>query len=368
MTQTAEKSKVKQYSIQAIINKMDGYGFRFDNATQRESGQWSPKIKSNLISDILQGNPVPNLTFAEQVMNGIVITWNLDGKQRCTTVYEYVNNKFRISRAVRRWEIEYQTFAKRENGELLLSADGFPQVEVKTCDIRGKRFKDLPVELQERILEYTFDCTLYLNCTDEDIEYHICRYNDGKPMTAAQRGMGALGTKYSALVKRISDMPFFKDCGDYRMSEYRNGTIDKTVIEGIMASYYRDNWNRNEAMCEFLKEHASEQTFEDFADIIDRLEEIITENLSDLFNSKDSFIWFALFATFDKYGLEDERFADFLTAFKDSLHEQVVDGKTYDEVNENRATKDKRTMVEKLNILERLMADYLEVSNTEKCA
>lgn len=366
---TIEKSKTKQYSVQSIIGKIDGFGFRFDNATQRESGQWSPKTKGNLISDILQDNPVPNLTFAEQVINGIVITWNLDGKQRCTTAYEFYNNQFRISRAVRRFSIEYQTIAKDKGGDIVLGSDGFPMMEKKTFDIRNKRFRDLPHELQERFLEYTFDCTLYLNCTDEDIEYHVQRYNDGKPMTPAQKGMGSLGTKYSAIVKRIADMPFFKDCGDYRMSEYRNGTIDKTVIEGIMASSYRENWGKNDVMCTFLKENASEADFERFADIIDRLEEIITESLSELFNSRDSFIWFALFAEFDKTGLDDSRFAEFLTAFQESLHSKEIGGTTYDEINAFRNTKDKKIVISKLGLLTGLMDEYFKESVGEaRCA
>ncbi|MCD7817694.1 MAG: DUF262 domain-containing protein [Lachnospiraceae bacterium] len=368
--QSIEKSKTKQFSISSIIGKIDGYGFRFDNATQRESGQWSPKTKGNLISDILQGNPVPNLTFAEQIINGIVITWNLDGKQRCTTAYEFYNNKFRISRAIRRYEIEYQTIAKDACGEMLFNNEGYPVVEKRIFDIRNKRFRDLPRELQERFLDYTFDCTLYLNCSNEDIEYHVQRYNDGKPMTLAQKGMGALGTKFSGIVKRIADMPFFKDCGDYRMSEYRNGTIDKIVIEGIMASNYVDNWAKNEVMCAFLKENATESVFEKFADRIDRLEEIVTENLSDMFNSKDSFIWFAMFAKFDKLKLEDKQFAEFLAAFKDSLHGMEIGGTTYDEINESRNTKDKKVVVAKIDFLTGLMNEYFGISeqDSRKCA
>lgn len=101
-TQTLERSKERQYSISSLIKKIEGYTFRFDHPTQRESGRWSSKMKGNLISDILQNNPLPNLVFAEQVIDGIVITWNLDGKQKCTNVHGFYNGQFKVCKNVRR--------------------------------------------------------------------------------------------------------------------------------------------------------------------------------------------------------------------------------------------------------------------------
>lgn len=100
--QTFEKSKVEKLSIASIIKKINNRTLRYDHPLQRESDQWSIKMKSNLISDVLQINPIPALVFAEQVINGISITWNLDGKQRSTNVKEFVEDKFKISKSVRR--------------------------------------------------------------------------------------------------------------------------------------------------------------------------------------------------------------------------------------------------------------------------
>ena len=65
--------------------------------------------------------------------------------------------------------------------------------------------------LSFRFLDYSFNYDQYLNCSEEDIGYHIERYNDGKPMTSPQKGITKLGTEYAELVKAISNMPFFKD-------------------------------------------------------------------------------------------------------------------------------------------------------------
>ena len=103
-----EKSKPISYSIFSLAKKMDDYGIRFDYKGQRNAGQWGSKMKGNLISDILQDNPLPPLVFAEQIIDGMPIIWDIDGKQRCTTVHGYKNDKFKVSRLVKRPIISYR--------------------------------------------------------------------------------------------------------------------------------------------------------------------------------------------------------------------------------------------------------------------
>lgn len=370
-TQTSEKSKETQYSTASLIKKIESYTFRFDHPTQRQSGQWTPKMKSNLISDILQNNPLPQLVFAEQIIDGLVVIWNLDGKQKSTTTYEFSKDDFKIAKKVRRWNIEYQTPIRDESGNVKIFENGMPRFEKKFFDIRGKKFSDLPEELKERFLDYTFQCVQYLNCTDEDIEYHICRYNEGKPMNVAQKGMGNIGTKYAALVKEISAMPFFKDCGNYTASEFRNGSLERIVVESVMATDFLDDWKKStEEMCCFMKDNATETNFENFTDMIDRLEKVATEEVTEMFNSKDSFLWFGLFARFVDTGKEDEKFIEFMAEFTRSLHSKSVDGTTYDELcidkttGNTRATKDKYIVVPKMELLEKLMYEFLEIEKS----
>lgn len=345
--QTMEKSKSDKMSIASIIKKMEKQTLRFDHPLQRESEQWSSSsMKGNLISDILQGNPIPPLVFAEQIVNGMAMIWNLDGRQRCTYAYAFRKDGFKISKNVRRYIIPYVILVGNRDGE--------PVYEQKECDIRGKRFSDLPEELKERFDDYTFETVQYLNCSSDDIAYHIARYNDGKPMTVSQKGTTRLGERYARLVKDITEMRFFKDIGNYKAAEYKNGTVNRIVIEGIMASYYLHDWKKQqEEMCEYIREHASESDFQNFKCMIKRLEKIITPEIAELFNSKDSFLWFGLFARHIKNGTGDRKFADFLKLFADSLHEEKVDGVSFDELN-TKATKDKSAVLAKMRHLEKL--------------
>lgn len=364
VTMTKEKSKSDKLSIAAINLKIRKNTLLFNHPLQRESEQWSPLMKGNLVSDILQGNPIPALVFAEQVINGIAITWDLDGKQRCTNVYSFSKDGFRISKNVERWMIEYQTQILDEEGNPKFDENNIPLYETKEFDIREKRYSELPEELQEKFNNYNFEVTQYLNCTPEDIAYHIARYNAGKPMTAPQKGILKLGEKFAETVKSITKMPFFKEIGGYKVSEFKNGTINRVVIESVMAANYLNNWKKTqEEMCEYIRENATTNDFEQFEDMVDRLQQVITDETANMFDSKDSFLWFGLFAKFNKIETDDKKFIEFMTEFSKSLHSKKINGVSFDDLN-GRSTKDKNVVINKINHLNTLMCEFIGAKDT----
>lgn len=370
-TQTAEKSKPMQYSIASINKKIENRTIRFDHPLQRESDQWSPSMKGNLISDILQGNPIPEIVFAEQIINGVPVVWDLDGKQRCTNCYSYANDGFKVSKNIRRWEITYIAQIKDKNGKPVLDDNSFPISEYRTFDIRNKKFSQLPKELQEKFLDYTFKCDQYLNCDSEEIAYHMIRYNEGKSMTKAQKGITRIGEEFAMMVKSISAMPFFREIGGYKLSEAKNGTLERVVVESVMASKYLDDWKKEqEYICEYLKNNATTEDFDNFEDLVTRLEAVVTEDVADMFDSKDSFLWFGLFARFAKNKENDEKFIEFMAEFAQSLHSKEVNGTSFDSlcinINGNtRGTKDKSMVIDKMKLLENLMNEFLGIEKVD---
>lgn len=358
-TQTLEKSKPDKLCIASINKKIERHTIRFDHPLQRESEQWSPAMKGNLISDILQGNPIPPLVFAEQVANGLAIIWDLDGKQRCTTAYSFSKDAFKITKNIRRWLIAYQTSVKGKDGTEIFDKSCFPVYEKQEFDIRGKKYSELPEELQDRFKEYNFEIVQYLNCSSEDIAYHIARYNEGKPMTVSQKGLTRLGEKFATMVKSISGMPFFRDYGGYKVSEGGNGTVNRVVVESVMAANFLEHWKKKqEDMCEFIKDNATAEDFDSFEDLVERITRAGTEETFNMFDSKDSFMWFGLFARFVKTGFGDSRFIEFMAEFSRSLHRREINGKSFDDLN-GKATKDKAVVLNKINHLEKLMNEYL---------
>ena len=363
--QTFEKSKIERYSISSIIKKMNNRTLRYDHPLQRESDQHSIKMKSNLMSDILQGNPIPALVFAEQIINGISIIWNLDGKQRSTNAKEFSEDKFKISKNVRRGIIQYQAIIKDENGEIIPDENGFPQAEWREFDIRNKRFSQLPVELQEKFMDYCFDVTLYLNCSNEDIAYHMERYNEGKQMVSSQKGIIKLGEDYARMIKGISAMPFFKENG-FNYTQSKNGTIDRVCIESIMATEFIDDWKKTpEEMAEFLKQNATEEHFDNLEDTVERLEKVVTSDIAEMFDANDTFIYFSVFARFKKLGLDDGKFVEFMTEYTQSLHNMMKETEVDSETGKKKSTKDKIVVVDKINMVENLMNEFLYINKED---
>lgn len=366
---TLETNKDTKLSVASIIKKIDNCTIRFDHPLQRSSEQWTKTMKGNLISDILQGNPIPEIVLAEQVINNLGMIWDIDGKQRCTNVHSFKNDEYKVSKNITRPIIEYQAIMRDEDKKPVLDEKGFPKSERKTFDIRNKKFSELPEELQDKFLDYDFKIVQYFNCTSDDIAYHIERYNSGRPMNTAQKGLTRLGEVYAEMVKNISAMSFFTELGGYKVSDSKNGALDRVIVESIMAVNFLNQWLKDQGeMCAFLKENANEDMFDNLEDMIDRLTNVGSEEFFDIFDSKNSFIYFTAFSNFIKFeDLGDQRFVDFMIDFNKELHTKEIGGVSFDNLNK-KSTKDKSVVIAKINHLVALMEEYFGVSMKENHA
>lgn len=101
--------------------------------------------------------------------------------------------------------------------------------------------------------------------------------------------------------------------------------------------------------------------FDELEDIVERLTTVGNEEFFNIFDSKNSFIYFAAFSKFTQFNLNDQKFVDFMIAFDRELHEVEINGVSFDELNK-KSTKDKNVVVSKINHLVSLMKDYLDIS------
>ena len=362
-TTTMEKSKRDIIRIDNLIKKMNDKVIIFDHSLQRYAGQWSNKMKSDLISDILQGNPIPALIFAEQFINNTPYIFDLDGKQRCTTAKEFAEDAFKISKNVSRSIIKYMHHVKDEDGNVVTDERGLGIVEWREFDIRNKKFSQLPDQLQDVFLTYCFEYTLYLNCSDEDIAYHIQRYNQGKAMNSAQKGVTHLGTDFAREVKAITGMPLFQD-NNFTFKQFNNGTIDRVVIETVMANNFIEDWKKNpEEMSGFLNKNASISMFEEVEDDIFKLQESISDEVGELFDAKNTFLWLNIFHRMQKSNLDEKDFNDFMAAFKNDLQFKEINGESFVNIDKGKNTKDKSMIMKKINHIEILIHDYFFENN-----
>jgi hypothetical protein len=169
--------------------------------------------------------------------------------------------------------------------------------------------------------------------------------------------------KFAKEVRQIIENRFFLDCGTYTEKEKNKGVLERVVLESIMCMFHFDEWKKQpKHMASFLNENSNTDEFNMFNSFIERLENIITADLRDLFSSKDSFIWFTMFEKFTKLGIDDGKFAEFLRAFKSELKAKTIDDVSFVVLDENRGTKDKSVIAAKLSLITKLMCEYLGVN------
>lgn len=367
-TTTSERTKSTSYSIESLSKQLRQHRLRDNHPLQRTSGQWSLLTKSELISDILQGNSLLQIVISEEIKAGIIMHWLIDGKQRSTNLKDYLEDGFAISKNVQRYMIEYQSDKTDEDGNVILNEDGFPIPESKVFDIRGKKFSQLPEELQDKFRDYQVPVMLNLNCTKKDIAYDIARFNRCRPMNVSQSGWLGLEESYAEYVDKILKMDFFKvDCdkSSYSNTNIKNGSLRRIIIEAIMTSKYLSHFDKDFGkMCAYLTENANESVFIDFYLTLEKLSNVLRGDTSDIFNNKNSFLWFALFDKFLEYDIEDDKFNGFIQEFKETLHNKEIDGITYDCLNGQKGTKDRSSVTKRFNHLLTLMKEYLHIKDS----
>lgn len=84
----------KTRTIQNIKSNIDKGLIKFDHYLQREENQWNRKTKSLFIDTILRGYIInPIIVIKDNKILSII-----DGIQRLSTIRDYINNQFALSK------------------------------------------------------------------------------------------------------------------------------------------------------------------------------------------------------------------------------------------------------------------------------
>lgn len=349
-----DKVKKDQMMLGTLLNQFKRGQINKNHPLQRKPDQWSDEAKSGLAATIIKGEDIDSIKICEQIVSSTeFILWLIDGLQRLTVLESFKNNAFEIKKSLEMPIMYYQ--GVDENGK----------VGVIKYDLRGKKYKDLPDELKEKFDSYAVDIVKHLDCTDEEIAYHIARYNRQTSMNVNQKNI-LVAWKIAPEIKKLVSNRFFMDCGNYNPKEDTKEVFNRIVCESIMTMFHLDNWKKSKQMSLYLNENATKDEFEVFENELNRLSKIVDQDtVGQLFNSKNSFIWFAAFHTFTEFGIEDTRFIEFLEEFQRILHSKTFkeyENKSFDTYDDGKGTKDKRVVKAKLNMLEQLMKEYLHIT------
>lgn len=353
------------YSLAAYLDAAKEEDIREDQDVQRLSGQWDASMINELVYTVLTKDYIlPIILGEEDLEGGTTQLWMVDGVQRTSSLmmFRYGNIKITSTMTESHKVIEYQVRCMDGKGHYVKDEEGNFIYEARTFSLVNKTFDMLPKELQKEFDKFQIKTVIHQHCTMEKISELVRRYNNHKPMNAAQTAFTYVD-KYARRIRNIAEHKFFTECEGFSEKEKKNGVYERVICETVMTMFHIDDWQKQaKKMGIYLNDNASDNEFDEMSNLLDRALDLDLMNFKQLFNTKDTFIWLGLFHRFNKLNVSGDRFVDFIEAFINELHNKEINDTTFNAVNGNRATKDKKIVKQKMEVLEALMMDFFNNS------
>lgn len=360
----AKKIRKQTLALKSYLDKVKEEDISDSQDVQRKFC-WDNNAINELIVTVLTDDYIPPIILGEEELgDGLTQQYIVDGMQRTSSLILFRYGNYKITSAIEDSIIEYQIKKRDEKGNICKDDDGTVNWESKKFDIKKKSFSDLPHELQKKFDDYQIEIAVHQNCTMKMISKLVRRYNNHKPMNNVQKAFTFM-EKYARKIRNIVDLRFFKECGNYPEAEKPKGTYERIVMESVMVMFHLNEWKKTpKDIGKYLNKNSSDEEFDTLKEVLKRLETIVDDKFTCVFTIKDSFIWFTLFYRFTKLGENDIRFVEFLEVFNRELCTRTFteyDNKSFYTIDDGKGTKDKKIIIQKLDMLERLMKEYLHI-------
>ncbi|MDE7352508.1 MAG: DUF262 domain-containing protein [Acetatifactor sp.] len=356
------KPRKQTYTLALYLNKVKDFDIRNDADVQRQF-VWNNEQINELIVTVLTEDYIPPIILGEEDNSQL---WIVDGGQRTAALKKYRYGNYRITAATENSIIPYKVKARDEAGRVRMDEEGNIIWEDAFFDIKNKTYEKLPEELKKRMDEYQIDTVIHEHCDNHRISQLIKRYNNHTSMNTNQKAFTHIDN-FARDIREIMDGRFFVDFSEFTESERMKGVVERVVVETVMCSNHLEDWKKQtKAACTYLNQNAEKAEFERLSQNLHRLEQVITEDVKSIFNSKDSFLFLTLFDRFAKRGLEDSVFVDFLREFKSHLRCARTGGVLFDEIDRDKGTKDRVVIEAKLNVLEGMLKKFLKKEGAER--
>lgn len=241
---------------------------RFDLPIQRASGQWSILQKSLLVHSILSDYPIPALYLVKYKDKGNETTYQaLDGKQRCTSIFEFIHG-------------EYALHASTPN----------VTIEGTEYELANKMFEELPEECRDLINGFRFTIYALENATDEEIEEAFARLNASVPLTLIQKARTEMGTELAKWTREMTQFPFFQHAIPLTLAQARRESELEILLQSMLLMDAKDEGYEYKAisMREVMK--YCRDIRGGYTDERRRVTQCVVEYLSDAFTEKHKFL------------------------------------------------------------------------------
>ena len=212
-------------SLSSLTKDIQNGKISFTHKLQRKEGQWNKKQKSELIDSLLRNFPI-NPTYGVKESGKIGI---IDGVQRLSTIHDYINGSFALTKTLNSVTINGTDFA-----------------------IAGKKFNKLDEVVQDELLKSELQVYELIEYTDKEVREMFARQNAGKPLSNTNKRSVLENENVGNVINSLADHNFFtkivtktqsksdteKDIirqvlmivSDYDIVSFRSNDINKFVV------------------------------------------------------------------------------------------------------------------------------------------
>lgn len=327
---------------------------------------WDNPAMNELILTVLTEDYIPPIILGEEELGGgLTQEYIVDGIQRTTALNKFRNMNWKTTKSFENSVIQYQAKRRDEEGHLVKDENGSILWDNCEFDIRNKTFEQLPDELKKKFDDYQIRIVVHQNCTMQEISKLVRRYNRNKSMGSNQKALTWIPT-YARKIKNIANNEFYKNCVAPSEPMRKNGTYEQTVANSVMTVFHMNDWKKApKDRNEYLEENSSFDEFEKINEYGNRIAKVCGNKFQNIFVFKDILCWMTTFHNFTKLGLEDNKFAGFVNALVKDLHSKVIGEWSYDTLDKEAGTSDKKIVQAKIDTYTALMMAYLHINTTE---
>lgn len=158
----------------------------FNPTYQREAGAWSLARKTLFVDSLFNNFDIPKIYFHEYPEGQPFDHAVIDGKQRISTLVEFMDSKFCLAE-----DFEYSAI----------------DLDKQDAPAKNQFFKDLSPSAQQHLRDVQLAVTIVRKADEEEIESLFSRLNDGEPLNSAEF-RNAFGGTIVRLIRDVAERDF----------------------------------------------------------------------------------------------------------------------------------------------------------------
>lgn len=312
--QTIEKS----YTVKNICKKIGNGDVIFNHPMQRKPGQWDIDQQSLLVNSLLASFAMPQI-YAMPIIEGDFELFSvLDGKQRLTTIYDYLKDGFKLSKDMPPINRNVTKIVTDENGQRKKEST------ILEYEIAGKYFSELDEYLQEKMKDTVISVIMLIDATDEEIEEQFFRLNNGTALTKDQKTRVILGDDLAYFIDKIEESELFSEKSKktyFTTLQRKRGEIQTTILQTLMLvmDYPFKNFNNDTTMkfAEWFRANHKPSDLEYCEELFNKLNKALpkSEKVNRLMKKINIPMFVYHIQTIDEIGMPLEKYGEWIQKF-----------------------------------------------------